>query len=123
MKVFICPECGSDPFKTIDYDKVVRERRELQMRFKRTMAQHGTERAEWVIREIDYEESMKYLQRKVLKQTNALRKLEEKLKKLGEQPYKADPPETMLIMNGAGHVVAEVEMNPTVTTTDETEDK
>lgn len=90
MKDFICPECGADPFKTVDYDKIVKENKEISDRFKRVMAQHGMERAEWTLQEIRLTKSMAYMQRKVLKQANALRKLEEKLKRQGRQPYKVE---------------------------------
>lgn len=85
---FICPECGVDTFKVVDYDKKVREERELRDRFKRALADHGKARAEWIIREIELDEGTRYLQRKVLKQAKALHRLEEKLKARGQQPYK-----------------------------------
>lgn len=86
--VRICPECGSDSFKTWDYDKITKEQEELQKRFTRVMAYHGEDTAKWHIKEIEQEQSMKWLQRKVKKQAETIRKLEEKLRRQGEQPYR-----------------------------------
>lgn len=107
MKVFICPECGADPYKTVDYDKMTRDIQQISDRFKRVMASHGLQQAEWVLREIDLVESTKYLQRKVKKQSEAIRRLEEKIRRLGVQPYKEDSSETIQIANMAGHIVGE----------------
>lgn len=87
MNDYNCPECGSDPFKSKDYDYVTRRHNELVTRFKRIMAEHGLDQAEWQIKEIKLEESMKYMQQKTKKQTVALRKLEQRVLKLGRQPY------------------------------------
>lgn len=86
----LCSECGADSFKTLDYDKKVSEELELRNRFKKALAQHGLARAEWTIREIELVEGTKYLQRKTRKQSEAINRLEEKLRKLGSQPYKED---------------------------------
>lgn len=87
MQDRICEVCGSDTFKTKDYDKVVSERIEISSRFKKLNAQHALEKAEWQLREITLEQSMRYMQRKTKSQTSALRKLEERVKRLGDQPY------------------------------------
>lgn len=85
-----CPECGADPFKTLDYDKKSSEMVEIGYRFKQMRASHGMQRAEWELREISLEQSMKWLQQKTRKQAAAIKRLEDKLKKLGQQPYKKD---------------------------------
>lgn len=82
-----CPQCGADPFKTWDYDKITKEFKEVSERFKKVMAQHGLDRAEWILKELKLEESMKYMQQKTKKQTTALRKLEQRVLRLGRQPY------------------------------------
>lgn len=89
----ICECCGSDPFKTKDYDKVVAERTEVGYRFKRLHADHALEKAQWILREITLEEGTKYLQQKVIRQSKAIQRLEAKIKRLGKQPYEKDPPE------------------------------
>lgn len=107
----ICPECGADPFKTADHDKMMRDITQIKDRYKRTMAAHGLEQAEWILREIDLVESSKYLQRKVKKQSEAIRRLEEKIKRLGVQPYKEDPPETIQVTTMDGRIT-EFPINP-----------
>lgn len=88
----ICVQCGSDPFKTWDYDKITKEQTELQDRFKKVLAYHGRDEADRHIKEIEQEQAMKWLQRKVKKQAETIRKLEEKLRRQGEQPYKEEIP-------------------------------
>lgn len=82
-----CPECGADPFKTIDYDKITKEISALSSRYKMLSANFGKARAEWEINEIRLEESMKWLQRKAKKQAQAIQRMETKLKRHGERPY------------------------------------
>lgn len=85
-----CPECGSDPYKTQDYDKIVREMNSLSSRYKMMSASHGQDRASWEIKALKLEEGMTWLQRKVKKQAQALARLEAKLRRHGEQPYAED---------------------------------
>lgn len=85
-----CPECGTYVFEIQDYDKVVREHNELSSRFKKVRANHGLAQAQWELKEIELTEGMKYLQKKVAKQAESIRRLEEKIKRLGEQPYKEE---------------------------------
>lgn len=85
-----CPECGADPFKTVDYDRIVKEQQELENRFKKVLAHHGLRDAEWTIERIKLEESMRYLQRKTKKQAATLSRLEEKLRGLGKRPYEEE---------------------------------
>lgn len=87
-----CPECGCDKFRCTDYDKVTSQLSEVGQRFKRLRADHALEKAQWELKEIRLEESMKYMQQKTKKQTSALRKLEERILKLGRRPY--EPPKT-----------------------------
>jgi hypothetical protein len=56
------------------------------------LASHGEREAKWVLREIELEEGTKWLQQKVFRQAKHLKRLEDKLKKLGQQPY-YDAPE------------------------------
>lgn len=86
----ICPECGADPFKTYDYDKIVKEMEELSSRYKKAHASWAGMSAEWEIKNLKLEEGMKWLQRKVKKQAQAIQKLENKLKRHGERPYKEE---------------------------------
>lgn len=88
-----CPDCGADPFKTADYDKITKEISELSSRYKMLSANFGKARAEWEIKEIRLEESMKWLQRKAKKQAQAIQKLEAKLRRHGERPYVEEPEE------------------------------
>lgn len=83
----ICKECGSDPFKSLDYDKVLSENSVLRSWVKREFANHAVEKAEWAFEKLGAEDSTKWLQRKVKKQSKIIARLEEKLKKLNTQPY------------------------------------
>lgn len=67
---------------------MVKERDQISSYYKRMSADHGLARAEWVLQELKLTESMKYLQRKVLKQAKVITAFEEKLKRQGYQPYK-----------------------------------
>lgn len=82
-----CPECGCDKFRCTDYEKVTKTLSEVGWRFKRLYADHALEKAEWELSKIRLEESMKYMQQKTKKQTAALRRLEERILKLGRRPY------------------------------------
>lgn len=106
---YICPECGGDPFKTKDYDKVQRESAAIQSRFKMEMALHGTKEASWEIERIKSAESMKYLQRKVKKQAQTLQRLEEKLKRLSQQPYAEVPEKVLAIFSENRELPAQLE--------------
>ncbi len=83
-----CPECGVDPFFTQDYPKLTKEMDQLEYHYKRVRAYHGEASAKWDIEKIKLEEGMRWLQRKTKKQAQAIQRLEAKLKKLGEQPYR-----------------------------------
>lgn len=91
-----CPECGADPFKQYDYDKITKEINALSSRYKMLSANFGQARAEWEIKEIKLEESMKWLQRKVKKQAQAIQRLEAKLRRHGERPYVEELEESRL---------------------------
>lgn len=98
----LCPDCGSDPFKQYDYDKMVKENGRLVRRLSEQAALHGVEKAQAWLGSVRHEEETKYLQSKVRKQAAMLKKLEDKIKKLGERPYA----EEMVIKNMAGEVVS-----------------
>ena len=85
-----CPECGSDPFKTQDYDKITKEMEELSYRYKRARASWSELSAKDEITIIKLEEGMRWLQRKVKKQAQAITRLENKLKKNGHRPYEEE---------------------------------
>lgn len=84
----LCPECGSDPFKSQDWDKMHKEMEELVFRYKRARSSWAELSAADEIQILKLEEGMRWLQRKVKKQAQAIQKLENKLKQRGEQPYK-----------------------------------
>lgn len=86
----ICPECGADGFKTHDYDRLQRENTSLSRRHTEQAALFGVKKAEAWLREIRLEDSMKYLQRKTKKQAEVIKRLEDRLKRLGQQPYKEE---------------------------------
>lgn len=101
----VCPDCGSDPFKQYDYDKMMKENGRLIRRIREQAAEHGVEKAQAWLTAVRHEEETKYLQSKVRKQSVMLKKLEDKIKKLGERPY-----EEMVILNAAGTVVSRERM-------------
>lgn len=84
----ICPECGCDTYKALDYDKLQRENASMVKRLTEQAALFGVKKAEAWLRQIRLEDSMKYLQRKTKKQAEVITRLEEKIKRLGRQPYK-----------------------------------
>lgn len=86
----ICPECGAEPFKTQNYDKVVKERDESNRWYKKISADHGLEKAEWRIKEIELTETIKHTQRKTVKQAKVIQKLEDKLRRLKQRPYEEE---------------------------------
>lgn len=90
MKIEICPECGADWFKTHDYDRLQRENTSLSRQHTTQAALFGVKKAEAWLREIRLEDAMKYLQRKTKKQAEVIKRLENKLKRLGQQPYKEE---------------------------------
>lgn len=83
----VCPQCGTESWLFRDHERIVHEKLEIGSRFKSLRANHGLEKAQWELREISLTEEMKYLQRKVLKQAKAITTLENKLKRLKQQPY------------------------------------
>lgn len=85
-----CPECGADAYKIRYYDKVLNEKMEIAYRFKHMQAEHGLQQAEWELKEISLSEGMKYLQQKTRKQTAVIKRLEEKIRRLNQQPYKEE---------------------------------
>lgn len=86
----ICPECGTHGTEKWYYDKILSENLEIGERFKSLNARHGREKAEWEIDRIRLTESMKWMQRKVNKQSRVITRLEEKLKKLNQKPYEEE---------------------------------
>lgn len=84
----ICSECGCDTYKAMDYDKLQRENASISKRLTEQAALFGVKKAEAWLRQIKLEDAMKYLQRKTKRQSEAITKLEDKLKKFGQQPYK-----------------------------------
>jgi len=100
-----CEECGTNAYKVHYYDKVLNERLEIGIRFRRMAAEHAQEKAAWELDRISITESMKWLQRKVKTQAKAINRLEAKLRALKQKPY-AD---TMIIRSMDG-TYTEVEM-------------
>lgn len=100
----LCAECGSDIFKTIDYDKVVKEKNSISYWYKKICAEHALEKAEWRLEKIRLEEGAKYSQQKLRRQAKAIQKLEAKLKRLGQQPYKEEGPEEFRVYNFDGKI-------------------
>lgn len=90
MTFKICPECGCDTYKALDYDKILRENASLCKRLTEQAALFGVKKAEAWLRQIKLEDSMKGLQRKVKKQSEALNRLEKKLIELGRKPYQEE---------------------------------
>lgn len=105
-----CPECGADPFKQYDYDKMQAENMEVRSRFKSMSANHGLLQAQWTLKELGLVESMKSLQRKVGKQATVIKRLEEKLRKLGKQPYKEEE-DVFEVKSMAGETIVRVPLD------------
>ena len=98
MTVFkICSECGCDTYKAMDYDKLLRENASISKRLTEQAAVFGVQKAEAWLRQIKLEDNMKYLQRKTKKQAVVITTLENKLKRLKQQPYKEEGPGEFII--------------------------
>lgn len=97
----ICPDCGNDPFKQYDYDRMHKENGRLVRRIREQAAEHAVEKAQAWLTAVRHEEETKYLQSKVRKQSVMLKKFEDKIKQLGERPYE----EETVIRNGLGQRV------------------
>lgn len=83
----ICPNCGVDRSKFQFLEESYHAHFSAVERFLKTEAAHAVKLAKTELEIINLKESMKYLQRKVRKQAVALKRLEEKLRARGEQPY------------------------------------
>lgn len=85
-----CDNCGCRHYIREHGDRILEEKFELGERFKTMRAQHARTIAEWEIREIQHISEKKWLRRKVQNQSKVINRLEEKLRKLGEMPYKEE---------------------------------
>lgn len=82
-----CSRCGCDrPFHD-RISKAMKVNWEVHQMYKREAAKHAIEIAERDLRIMDSQEEKKWLQQKVVKQAAQLRRFEEKIKKLGKEPY------------------------------------
>lgn len=85
-----CPECGSDTIWAREFDRIQDEKSTLYDRFKKVMAQHGVDRAQWELEKVHHEVKTRWLQQKVDSQRKALNRLENKLIELGRKPYQEE---------------------------------
>lgn len=82
-----CSRCGCQrPFHD-RWEEQSKRNYEYRESYKRAASAHAIEVAEKDLRILDLQESQKWLQQKVKKQAAHLRRLEEKLTRLGQQPY------------------------------------
>lgn len=99
----ICFECGCDTYKAMDYDKLQRENASISKRLTEQAAIFGVKKAEAWLRQIKLEDAMKYLQRKTKKQAEVITTLENKLKRLKQQPYEKDrEPDEVIVRTYGG---------------------
>lgn len=82
-----CSRCGCDrPFHD-RISKAMKMNWEVRQQYKRDAARNATEIAERDLQIMELQEGQKWLQQKVVKQASQLRRFEEKIKKLGKEPY------------------------------------
>lgn len=82
-----CSRCGCErPFHD-RWEKQAKLNWDFREQFKRAMAENAKREAEKDLTILELKESQKWMQRKVKKQAEQLRKLEEKLIQLNKQPY------------------------------------
>lgn len=82
-----CSRCGCNrPFHD-NVEKAMQNNWRVHQEFKKQAAAHAMIVAERELKIMKMEEEQKWLQQKVKKQAAHLRKLEEKIRKLGGEPY------------------------------------
>lgn len=84
----ICPECGSDTYFAQNWGRLSAKLTATEEQIRRMAAAHGVQAANWELEKINREQVNRWLQQKVDSQRKALNRLENKMLKLGKQPYK-----------------------------------
>lgn len=85
-----CNRCGCNrPFHD-QIEQAMQRNFKISQDYKRIAAANAAALAERDLKILDLQESQKWMQQKVKKQAAHLRRLEEKLKKLGKEPYDPD---------------------------------
>jgi hypothetical protein len=82
-----CPECGADSYQTMHYPHLAA----ANARFRRSLDSTAIEMAHAKVRIMELEEREGFNTMKVRRQERAIRKLEAKLKRLGQRPYAKEP--------------------------------
>lgn len=82
-----CPECNCVKPYHDNIERAMNAKMELGLRFRQLHAQHAGELAYKELQLIEAQEGMKWMQAKVRKQAAAITRLEEKIRRLGNQPY------------------------------------
>lgn len=83
----VCETCGASEYKIRYYDHNLNELIELQSMYKKEAANHALQKAEWAIDRIKIVEGGRWLQRKVKKQADVIKRLEKKLLDVKVKPY------------------------------------
>lgn len=82
-----CPHCDSNIYFAQNFERVRDHAQRIEKEYKLQASRHAVEVAKWNLKEIEREESMKFLQRKNHQQRLTILRLEDKLKKLKAIPY------------------------------------
>lgn len=88
----LCAECGSDPWKSKDWDKLQESNLRIQSMYTREAGDWAVQHAILKLRIMTLEEAQKELQRKTQRQARVIRRLEDRLLKRSIKPYEPEPP-------------------------------
>lgn len=105
-----CPHCGCvKPFHD-NIERAMNAKFELGQRFRQLHAQHAGDLAYKELQLIEAQEGMKWMQTKVRKQAAVIRKLEEKIRQLGNQPYAELLPTVPVVLTGQDQLEAYMQL-------------
>lgn len=88
----VCPECGSDTYKSSNYDKQADRARQMNAAFEREAQKAGLASARLSVLSLEHKDCHSRMQRKINRQAKAIRRLEEKLRELKVQPHEGETP-------------------------------
>lgn len=82
-----CPECGGDLWKMRDHARVLRELHRYKAEAEKLAAENGILRSQARLREIEQKQAGSAHQQKIVRQSRAIKRLEEKLREAQKRPY------------------------------------
>jgi hypothetical protein len=85
-----CPNCGSDPFFTEDYSRLLTDLTTVHNVNRKLGADNGMLRAQAEVDRLIGQDYVSSLQRKIQRQKRVINRLEDRLRTLGKPPYEGD---------------------------------